>query len=95
MYQKCPICNGTGKDPSQFAKVTAPCTVCKGAKIISEFTGLPPQPFDPQDFGQPDHEGAKEHILKQREINELLKKCHPEVVKEVENFDPNKPQWKD
>lgn len=39
MYQKCPICNGTGKDPQYLDKY---CTVCQGARIISELTGLPP-----------------------------------------------------
>lgn len=39
MYQKCPICNGTGKDPQYLDKY---CTVCQGSRIISELTGLPP-----------------------------------------------------
>ena len=39
MWQKCPICNGTGKDPQYLDKY---CTVCQGARIISELTGLPP-----------------------------------------------------
>jgi DnaJ-class molecular chaperone len=37
MYQKCPICNGTGVSNGQI-----PCSVCKGYKIISEVTGQPP-----------------------------------------------------
>jgi DnaJ-class molecular chaperone len=44
MWQKCPICNGTGVinnivSSSSFNK----CTTCDGAKIISELTGLPPK----------------------------------------------------
>ena len=39
MWKKCPICNGTGKDPQCLDKH---CTVCNGYKIISELTGLPP-----------------------------------------------------
>ena len=39
MWQKCPICNGTGKDPLFQEKY---CTVCNGYKIINELTGLPP-----------------------------------------------------
>ena len=86
MYQKCPICNGTGKDPSQFAKVTSPCTVCKGAKIISELTGLPPQEGQPQAYRSP--------IIvitgKEAFIDTMFKFDDKE-----ESFDPNKPQWKD
>jgi DnaJ-class molecular chaperone len=37
MYQKCPICNGTGRDADYKY-----CTVCNGFKIIDEITGLPP-----------------------------------------------------
>ena len=39
MWQKCPICNGTGKDPLFQEKC---CTVCNGYKIVNELTGLPP-----------------------------------------------------
>lgn len=44
MWQKCPICNGTGVVPSHgiTSSSSTLCTVCKGAKIISEVTGLPP-----------------------------------------------------
>lgn len=43
-FQKCPICNGSGNDPfivtGSFSSY--PCPTCKGARIISEITGLPP-----------------------------------------------------
>jgi len=44
-YQKCPICNGTGIDPTPgTTSSTQPrCLVCNGTRIISEVTGLPPQ----------------------------------------------------
>lgn len=42
MFQKCPVCNGTGTDPNSI-NMNA-CTVCKGTKIISELTGTPPIP---------------------------------------------------
>ena len=35
-YQICPLCKGEGKINDNT------CTVCKGKKIISESTGLPP-----------------------------------------------------
>jgi hypothetical protein len=43
-YQKCPICNGTGDNPFvlELPRSTWPCPTCKGTRIISELTGLPP-----------------------------------------------------
>lgn len=43
MYQKCPICNGTGIDqnPGTYSSIPK-CTVCNGYKIINELNGLPP-----------------------------------------------------
>lgn len=41
MYQKCPICNGTGQGSGTNSR-QIPCSVCKGHKIISEVTGQPP-----------------------------------------------------
>jgi len=42
-YQKCPNCNGTGKEyPQYWNGTTISCSVCNGYKIISELTGLPP-----------------------------------------------------
>jgi DnaJ-class molecular chaperone len=47
MWQKCPICNGTGINYNTLPSLTsAVCTVCKGTKIISELTGLPPNNFE-------------------------------------------------
>lgn len=44
MWQKCPVCNGTGKDPNPgtFNTAAPVCTVCNGEKIISQLTGKPP-----------------------------------------------------
>ena len=42
-WQKCPLCNGSGIDPTVLLCNRIPiCAVCKGQKIISELTGLPP-----------------------------------------------------
>lgn len=44
MYQKCPICNGTGNEPVIMSGDAFPtCRTCKGAKIINEETGFPPE----------------------------------------------------
>lgn len=40
MWQKCPICQGTGINNNSSWR--EPCSVCKGQKIISELTGKPP-----------------------------------------------------
>ena len=39
MFQKCPICEGTGLDT--IIKPAIMCSVCKGEKIISSLTGFP------------------------------------------------------
>lgn len=54
MYQRCPLCNGSGQDPTiAISSDTVICPVCGGAKIINEATGKPPKhegdkcPHDP------------------------------------------------
>ena len=43
MWQQCPNCKGSGTTFYPLSHSTsAVCTVCKGYKIISELTGLPP-----------------------------------------------------
>jgi excinuclease UvrABC ATPase subunit len=45
-YQKCPICDGSGMIPEPYAVTTSfhvKCPTCKGARIISSMTGLPPE----------------------------------------------------
>jgi len=44
MWQKCPICDGEGRITSNglSSSVHQVCSVCKGAKIISQLNGLPP-----------------------------------------------------
>jgi len=42
MFQKCPICNGTGTNIIPLSEMTVPCSVCNGTNIISELTGFPP-----------------------------------------------------
>ena len=44
MWQKCPICDGEGRVTSNglSSSVHQVCSLCKGAKIISELNGLPP-----------------------------------------------------
>lgn len=43
-YQKCPVCDGTGKEPLKGLSNHSGniCQVCKGSKIIDSDTGLPP-----------------------------------------------------
>lgn len=48
MLQKCPICDGEGRVTSNglSSSVHQVCSVCKGAKIISELNGLSPNSID-------------------------------------------------
>lgn len=46
MWQKCPICNGTGISPLAGVYSSIPqCPTCLGARIISEISGLPPSHY--------------------------------------------------
>ena len=40
MWQKCPICNGTGVVTKDYSKNN--CRICNSKGIISQITGLPP-----------------------------------------------------
>jgi len=44
MWQKCPICNGTGKTGEKlgYYSMEPNCPTCHGMRIISEINGLPP-----------------------------------------------------
>lgn len=43
MFQKCPICNGSGRvSPFNSINSSVICDVCKGKKIISTLNGIPP-----------------------------------------------------
>lgn len=45
-YQKCPICNGSGKIiNNESTAMYDICRVCHGAGIIDEVFGTPPQTF--------------------------------------------------
>lgn len=46
-YQKCPICNGTGKSESG-----SKCETCNGKKIINTITGEPPICETPQNISK-------------------------------------------
>ena len=44
MWQKCPVCDGTGKNYgySSLLSYDSNCPTCNGHRIISELTGKPP-----------------------------------------------------
>lgn len=47
-WQKCPICNGSGKIYNTLSSSSYDtCSTCNGKKIISELTGLPPSSNTP------------------------------------------------
>jgi hypothetical protein len=43
MYQRCPVCNGTGLDHTTGWTSDAVCRICDGKKIIHTVTGRPPK----------------------------------------------------
>jgi len=74
-YQKCPICDGSGYVPEPYTATTAfnsnvKCPACKGARIISSMTGLPPERV------------VKEVEEREKERRELDKKQLIEAFKE-------------
>ncbi len=47
MYQRCPLCNGTGINSTSLkTNKVEECTVCNGEKIINSETGKPPKKED-------------------------------------------------
>ena len=54
MWQKCPICNGTGKTGEKlgYYSMEPNCPTCHGMRIISEINGLPPASV-PASFNTP------------------------------------------
>lgn len=69
MWQKCPICNGTGSVPAILSTTSSQiCTVCNGAKIISKLNGLPPANYSfeksdkSQDFRDAKMESQQEYL---------------------------------
>ena len=43
MWQKCPVCDGSGMAPTKYVgSMSGICSTCNGHKIINEITGLPP-----------------------------------------------------
>lgn len=66
MFQKCPICNGTGKIRNEFNSFIT-CDVCNGRKIISELNGKPP--IDPANVE--DHFGQVISVEEYQQMKEL------------------------
>jgi hypothetical protein len=57
MWQKCPICNGTGVIPGPLSNsLFITCVTCNGKRIISELTGLPPS-FEKEEKKKPYEQG--------------------------------------
>lgn len=52
MWQKCPICNGTGRSCLEIYtnNTSNPCKTCGSKGIISELTGLPPTGLGSNDY---------------------------------------------
>ena len=65
MWQKCPICDGTGRTQNTNSTSSySVCSTCNGSKLISRLTGLPPN-----------YEmNKKEEAERQKEIDEIINK---------------------
>lgn len=100
-FQKCPICLGTGDDPFvlELPRSTWPCPTCKGTRIISELTGLPPAVeekhniFEPVDTCESDiqHKWICD-MQKQEERKNMLLANWDEVTKEFKRPTQNPTQ---
>ena len=44
MWQKCPVCNGTGSHGDEFSR--AKCPACNGTGLLSTISGRPPQVYE-------------------------------------------------
>ncbi len=72
MWQKCPICNGEGKVTSSSYTtssffICSTCPTCNGSRIISELTGLPPNPTTSCTTSNPDVDFTNGSIASQQE----------------------------
>lgn len=56
MYQKCPICSGSGTITTAMSTAST-CPTCNGKRIICELTGMPPQEPEVQVHIPPKHLG--------------------------------------
>lgn len=76
MFQKCPICNGTGKAVNEFNSYMT-CDVCNGKKIISSLNGKPPIDTEnvEDNFGQ---------VISYEEYQKLIKKNDDITIKNAE-----------
>lgn len=74
MWQKCPICDGEGRVTSNgfTSSVHQVCPVCKGAKIISELNGLPPN------YSVETPSNVK--IISEMELSELINKVKEKKI---------------
>lgn len=90
MWQKCPICNGSGiaqleNGYTQYNDytVTPKCNVCNGMKIISEVNGLPPN-WRPSEESKHSVEELKKY---QKWLNESHELSDEEIKKVAERFE--------
>lgn len=74
MWQKCPICDGEGKVTIKGLSISVheECSVCKGAKIISELNGLPPN------YSVETPSNVK--IISEMELSELINKVKEKKI---------------
>lgn len=71
MYQKCPVCDGSGLTHTQYVSIPTTCPTCNGARIISELNGLPPANSAPDVSGVRGFTGeVPEGLFKNKDYDE-------------------------
>ena len=66
MYQKCPICNGSGISMT-ITSSNAVCPTCQGRRIISEINGLPPNYLPTTNYTQSNTTDFRDNVESQDE----------------------------
>lgn len=61
VWQKCPVCEGSGKNTSKFKPNDEPedCGTCNGTGIISQVSGKPPKNESKDNGDGPDKDVLK------------------------------------
>lgn len=90
MYQKCPICNGSGKIGMMSTTAIENCRVCNGEGVISALTGKPPKSGEAKkqesEVNRPETEKGDSKTWLDKETEKALEKIKDDFKAFEENF---------